>query len=80
MEKESNMIRRLNHFIENFGLGMFSLFKQWNNNDQTQMSCFCKNLAQYELCYGCVKRRYLINFKAKKICLFEIPEYTQKEL
>ena len=44
------------------------------------MNCFCKNLVQYDLCSGFVERRYLINFIAKKICLFEIPEYTQKEV
>ena len=44
------------------------------------MNCFCKNLAHYELCSGCVERRYLINFKVKKICLFEISEYAEKEI
>ena len=69
MGKESNIIRRLNRFHCKCNVSheilVWVCSAHLNNEtmtNQTPMNCICKNLAQYELCSGCVERRYQINF------------------
>ena len=42
--------------------------------DKMQHKCTCKILGSYEICKFCVQVKYLINFRAYKICTRTIPK------
>ena len=42
--------------------------------------CSCKILGPYEVCKFCVQVKYLLNFRAYRICMKKIPKNVQKNL
>ena len=87
MQREDNVINRINHFHCHCNVPHEILVWVCSSHptvctisSNSPMQCFYKNCSHYELCSLCVERRYIINFKAKKICLGEIPDYTKNDV
>ena len=85
MEIENQIIKRIYHF--HCKCNVPHELKVWvsqahpffpSMSGANPMQCFCKTSAHYEICSCCIEKRYLVNFKAAKICLRHIPDYMKK--
>ena len=45
--------------------------------DDMVQKCYCKSAGLYKLCSSCVAKRYVLNFRAIKFCMREIPSYLK---